>query len=81
MLYTDGVIEARSAGRDFFGEERLTGLVQQAQGWSAQAVCDSVMAAVAAHTGGLAQQDDITVMCAKRGNASAPRAAGVTSHG
>jgi serine phosphatase RsbU (regulator of sigma subunit) len=66
ILYTDGVIEARSVGREFFGEERLTDLALQMRGWPAQAVCEGVMTAVASHGAGLPQQDDITVLCARR---------------
>jgi phosphoserine phosphatase RsbU/P len=66
VMYTDGVIEARSTDREFFGEERLTDMVLKARSWPAQAVCDSLMAAVAAHVGGLPQQDDITVLCVQR---------------
>ena len=66
VLYTDGVIETRSAARDFFGEERLIDLVLRTQDWPAQAVCDRVLAEVAAHAAGLAQQDDITIVTAKR---------------
>jgi sigma-B regulation protein RsbU (phosphoserine phosphatase) len=66
VLYTDGVIETRDSGRDFFGEQRLEDLVRQTRDGTAQAVCDAIMAAVAAHAEGLAQQDDITVVCAQR---------------
>lgn len=66
VMYTDGVIETRNSNRAFFGEQRLTDLVRRTRDWSAQAMCDSVMAAVAAHGDGLPQQDDITVLCARR---------------
>ncbi len=66
LLYTDGVIEARSPDRAFFGEERLTDHVLRARTWPAQVVCDGLMAAVAEHVGGQPQQDDITILCARR---------------
>lgn len=72
VLYTDGVIEARGAEREFFGEERLADAVLQTRAWTAQAVCDSLMAAVAAHAGGLPQQDDITIVCARRLDGDGP---------
>lgn len=66
VLYTDGVIETRNLDREFFSEERLMDLVLQAGTWSAQTVCEGIMAAVASHGAGLPQQDDITVICARR---------------
>jgi sigma-B regulation protein RsbU (phosphoserine phosphatase) len=72
VLYTDGVIEARSVGREFFGEERLTELVGQARYWPAQVVCEGLMGAVASHGAGLPQQDDITVLCVRRLSGDSP---------
>lgn len=66
VIYTDGVIEARSRDRIFFGEERLKKLVHESRAWPAQVVCDGLMAAVASHASSLPQQDDITVLCARR---------------
>ncbi len=66
VLYTDGVIEARSPDREFYGEERLTDAVLATRTWSAQSVCDNLLSAVATHAGGLPQQDDITIVCARR---------------
>jgi phosphoserine phosphatase RsbU/P len=66
VMYTDGVVETRSAGREFFGEDRLAGLLLESGSGSAKAICDRVLGAVAAHGAGLPQQDDITVLCTQR---------------
>jgi phosphoserine phosphatase RsbU/P len=65
-LYTDGVIEARSPTREFFGEERLSELVGASRGQSAQLLCDRVVAEVQKHTGQQQQSDDITVVAIRR---------------
>jgi sigma-B regulation protein RsbU (phosphoserine phosphatase) len=66
VLYTDGVIEARSRDRDFFGEERLSQLAFENRNMPAQALCDSIIAGVAAHSGEPAQADDITVVSVRK---------------
>jgi sigma-B regulation protein RsbU (phosphoserine phosphatase) len=66
VLFTDGVVEARNAAREFFGEERLSELAASASTSGAQALCDRVLAAVAAHTGASAHADDITVLAVQK---------------
>jgi sigma-B regulation protein RsbU (phosphoserine phosphatase) len=66
LLYTDGVIEARSPAREFFGEERLTALAAAERVLGAQALCDRVLSAVSEHTGGQPHTDDITVVAVGR---------------
>jgi len=48
VLYTDGVVDARAADGDRFGEERLRAAVDEAAGGSAEAVAAAVDEAVAA---------------------------------
>lgn len=62
LLYTDGVIEARSPAREFYGEERLSELAAANYRITAQALCDRIIASVEQHTGQLPQSDDITVV-------------------
>lgn len=61
LLYTDGVVEARSAGGEHFGEERLAQLLSGASG-GPEALADDVYARVRAHTGDVPQQDDVTLV-------------------
>ena len=46
VLYTDGVVEARSPEGSFFGEERLTSLLRSSVGLDAQTLADRVESAV-----------------------------------
>ena len=46
LLYTDGVVEARSPDGTFFGEERLSALLRSSIGLDAQALADRVESAV-----------------------------------
>ena len=59
VLYTDGVTEARR-DRELFGERRLTEVVAELRGGSAQAVADGVRDAALAFGGRL--RDDLQVV-------------------
>lgn len=61
VLYTDGVVEARAAGGEPFGEERLAHLLTGAA-HGPEALADAVYAAVRGHTGDVPQQDDVTLV-------------------
>ena len=65
LIYTDGVTEARSATREFFGEQRL---VQAAcmPGMPGTTIIDNVERELYAHIGDAAQFDDITMMAIHR---------------
>jgi serine phosphatase RsbU (regulator of sigma subunit) len=65
VLYTDGVIEAR-AGRELFGEERLSALLGDVgpRGLSAGAIADAVHEATIAFAG--ATEDDLAVLVLRR---------------
>ncbi|MCZ6661097.1 MAG: SpoIIE family protein phosphatase [bacterium] len=60
-LYTDGVVEAQSADRNFFGMERLEETLARAGG-PPRAVCERILEAVDTFVGGYAQHDDLTLV-------------------
>jgi hypothetical protein len=63
LLYTDGLVEAPNAAGDAYGAARLAAvLAAQSPADGAQAICDGVLADLAAHRGAAAQQDDVTVV-------------------
>ena len=57
VLYTDGVTDARGAGGEHFGEQRLVNAVAGAAGGDADAIAEAVHAAVAAHQQGPPRDD------------------------
>lgn len=66
VLCTDGILERRNAGGEFFGQERLQAVVREAAGQSAAAVLDRVFEA--ARTFGRARhwEDDATLVVLRR---------------
>ncbi len=60
MLYTDGVIEARSPSGELFGEARVHDSVKQGQ--ATDCAFKDLVAALVAFSGGDAQEDDITLV-------------------
>ncbi|MCW5793855.1 MAG: fused response regulator/phosphatase [Nitrospira sp.] len=60
MLYTDGVIEARSPSGELFGEARVHDCVKQGQ--ATGRAFKELVAALVAFGGGNVQEDDITVV-------------------
>jgi len=65
VLYTDGVIEARSDG-ELFGVERLDEVLASAPGRPAAEVAESVLKACRAHAGGDLGDDCAVVVVARR---------------
>jgi PAS domain S-box-containing protein len=61
VLYTDGAVDARAAGGERFGEERLHAAVDAAAGGSAEAVASAVDEAVAAFEPDV-QRDDRAIV-------------------
>lgn len=61
IMYTDGVTEARNAAGDFFGEERLKKVVQQAEPHS-DSLAHAVEQAVASFCEGRQHPDDLTLL-------------------
>lgn len=61
FMYTDGAVEARNAGREFFGERRLFDVLLQASSKGVEGLCDSVLSALDTFSGS-ALDDDIALV-------------------
>ncbi|MCX6560621.1 MAG: PP2C family protein-serine/threonine phosphatase [Candidatus Aminicenantes bacterium] len=71
VLFTDGITEASSPGSPdrpdrFFGEEQLIQAVRECAGRTAGEIQTAILNAVAGHTAGSPQGDDITLVVIKR---------------
>jgi serine phosphatase RsbU (regulator of sigma subunit) len=66
VLYTDGVTDARSPRRGFFGERRLLAAIRDARGGTAAEVGAAIVAAVDAFSAGAPQFDDLTLLVVRR---------------
>jgi sigma-B regulation protein RsbU (phosphoserine phosphatase) len=66
VLFTDGVTERRRPDGEFFGEERLRGIVQANLGLPASELLQRVLDASHAFAGGRPWDDDVTLMIVKR---------------
>ncbi len=72
VMYTDGITEAVSPGADeedpeaMFGEERLCEVLRRNRHLPASGIQDAILAAVADHTRGVVQADDITLVVIRR---------------
>jgi sigma-B regulation protein RsbU (phosphoserine phosphatase) len=66
LLCTDGILERRDAGGEFFGLDRVKAIVREKQGESAQAILDRLFAAAAAWGGSRIWEDDATIVVVKR---------------
>ncbi len=62
VLYTDGITEAQNAAQECLGDEPFYELLKTLRGQSAAAIHQTVLETVAAHSGGVDQSDDITLM-------------------
>jgi sigma-B regulation protein RsbU (phosphoserine phosphatase) len=62
VVYTDGLVEARDAERRFYGMDRLTALVREHRGDSAQRIRQRLLEDLSAHCGPDQHQDDVTVV-------------------
>jgi serine phosphatase RsbU (regulator of sigma subunit) len=69
ILYTDGVIEARPPGGEFFGEERLAGVVASCTGRTADGIARRIELAVIDHVGGT-PDDDIAILVVRASHPS-----------
>lgn len=66
LLYTDGVTEARSETRAFFGEARLLSWMQaRPAGETCQDTCNALLDELARFRGKAVQNDDIAIICVK----------------
>jgi phosphoserine phosphatase RsbU/P len=61
VFYTDGVIEARNDGGEFFGEKRLMGIARACRGLSAKEVAGKIEASTLGFQNGVAR-DDIAIL-------------------
>jgi sigma-B regulation protein RsbU (phosphoserine phosphatase) len=65
VLFSDGVSEAMSVSDDFYGEERLLGVLGGTGGTTAAETVTRVLSDVRAFAAGAKQSDDITVLAAR----------------
>jgi sigma-B regulation protein RsbU (phosphoserine phosphatase) len=66
LMYTDGVTEAMNSSNDLFGKDRtLKALSYIKKSDSAKNIIDNVNKAIAVHTKGAPQSDDICMTCLK----------------
>jgi sigma-B regulation protein RsbU (phosphoserine phosphatase) len=62
VLYTDGVTDAENGAHEFFGTERLIGLVQEHLAGSVEEVGEALVQGVSEFIGHRALSDDITLV-------------------
>ena len=62
LLYTDGLTEAMNASGDFFGEDRLSALVQSHGSGPFHLLRDEILGAISSFVGPAEQQDDMTML-------------------
>lgn len=62
FIYSDGITEAIDARNELFGMERLQTTLAGLTGSSARATVETVLSAVTAFAGGIAQNDDIAAL-------------------
>ena len=62
LLYTDGVTEAINPQGEFFGDDRLLGALQAADGAGPTQACEAVWDALQAYQAGASQEDDVTLL-------------------
>ena len=74
VAYTDGIVEAEDGADDAFGMERLKAVIVGCPFASAREVVEAIFAAVRAHVGGDARDDDQTIVAVRRRPVSGPKA-------
>ena len=65
LLYTDGVIEADNGDGELFGIERLCNILHSRHRESPQAIIDAIVLDVAAFSGTIPMEDDVTMVVMK----------------
>jgi len=65
IAFTDGVTEARGTDGEFYGEEKLLNLIKEPAS-SAGEILDRIEKSLSAHTKGVQQSDDITLLTVRR---------------
>lgn len=66
VLYTDGVVEAPNAGREEFGEDRLTRLMAEHVDTPPSELIRDLRKSLQAHVAGYPLQDDMTILVCRR---------------
>ena len=66
VVCTDGLVEARDAGRRPFGIERVTEVAARARSHDASRIRDLLLDSMAAHRAGAPAADDVTLVVVKR---------------
>ena len=61
FIFSDGVTEAQNAAHDFFGDERLTALLEKCGAQPGHSLCSMVVGAVRQFVGEAPPADDLTV--------------------
>ena len=64
FIYTDGVVEAQNAKEEFYGEERLLGILNE-ENLNPQELIEKIKADVREYSGNAPQFDDITIVDVK----------------
>jgi len=70
LLLTDGILERRDKNSEFFGDERVRGLVRQHQSQPAAVILERLFEAALAWGDGRPWEDDATIVVVKRGEPS-----------
>jgi len=65
VAFTDGITEARNAGGEFYGEDKLLQLLNL-PAESAEDMLNRITSSITAHTAKAEQSDDITMMIIRR---------------
>jgi sigma-B regulation protein RsbU (phosphoserine phosphatase) len=63
FVYTDGIPEAVSGNKQFYGFDRLLDTLEAAGTTEPEALIDAVKKSVAGFTGDAEQFDDLTMLC------------------
>ncbi len=66
VIYSDGITESINAQEEFYGEERLTSVLERHGRDSAQNLMQRIIDAAKGHAGSHPQSDDMTVVVVKR---------------
>ncbi len=66
VLFTDGLTEAEDGDDEEFGVDRVAAVVASVANPTADGLCDAILEAVDAHTGGAPLQDDATLVVVER---------------
>jgi sigma-B regulation protein RsbU (phosphoserine phosphatase) len=65
VVYTDGLIEAKNADNEFYGQERLERVTVGSRNLSAPELRDQILVDLARHTGDIPFHDDVTLVVAR----------------